>query len=347
MIAQIDWVMLKKRIWKIPGRIIAWALIEGRPLTTKGRWINGLVFAGYRFAQCLPAPRKVRSPIYIVGTGRSGTTILGKLFAIHRETVFLNEPKALWHFTKGEEDIIGSYAVFPGRLRLDAKDADSNMARIISHIYSWALFWGAARRVVDKYPEMIFRVGFVKALFPDARFLAILRDGVDTCSSVTAWSRHKGVIEGSDVHDWWGRDGRKWRTLVEQEVPSHPDLAPIAAQLTSVNDHRDRAAVEWIVSMRAATRSSVEYPDSVLMLRYEDLCANPDEVTARMLDYCGLSSDSVFLSYSKEVLSAAEAYKPLELMPDLVTPFCETLREMGYESSIKRVSARSEQDVAG
>ena len=148
MIAQIDWIMIRKRIWKIPGRIISWALIEGRPLTTKGRWINSLVFVGYRLAQYFPWPNRVRSPIYIIGTGRSGTTILGKLFAIHHETFFLNEPKALWHFAKGDEDIIGSYAEMPARLRLGVEDADSDTARIIERIYSWASFWGMALQVI-------------------------------------------------------------------------------------------------------------------------------------------------------------------------------------------------------
>src|SRR5690606_40375856 len=49
---------------------------EGRPLTTRGRWINPLVFGLYRMAQRLPLGRPVREPAFILGMGRSGTTIL-------------------------------------------------------------------------------------------------------------------------------------------------------------------------------------------------------------------------------------------------------------------------------
>lgn len=341
MFAQIDHAMIEKRKAKLPGRVVCWALIEGRPLTTKGQWINGLVFALYRLAQWLPGRKGGDQPIYIIGTGRSGTTILGKLFAMHKDTVFLNEPKAAWHFIHGEEDLAGSYSTGPARVFLAPGEAKPAMARKLSRIYSWALRWGMARRVVDKYPELVFRVEFVQALFQRARFVAILRDGVDTCASVTQWSRRKGEMQGEETHDWWGRDGRKWRLLVEQVVPRHPDLAPLQARLAKAEDHRDRAAVEWIVAMRAARDAAAAHPDTIMAFRYEDLCSHPKDVLPAMLDFCGLARDPVFDEYATTILSAAESYDSLALMPELVPPFCAMLEEMGYAASCARVSERA------
>ena len=339
MVAQIDTAMFKMRPWKVPGRLISWALIEGRPLTTRGRWINSLVFALYRLARIVPEAEGARRPIYIIGTGRSGTTVLGTLFAIHKDTVFLNEPKALWHHAVGGEDLIGSYDPSPGQVRLDPARARPESASRIARVYSVSMRAGAARRVADKYPELVFRIPFVKALFPHARFVAILRDGVDTCSSVVGWSKRKGGTVEGETHDWWGRDGRKWRLIVEQLVPEHPDLAPLQARLATTTDHRDRAALEWIVSMRAARVAAADHPE-VLAIRYEDLCADPETTLARLCRHCGLAEDPVFLAYAQSVLAAPEAYKPLEIMPELVAPFRAELAAMGYGESQSRVLER-------
>jgi len=341
MVAQIDPVMLEKRRGKVLGRLVAWGLIEGRPLTTKGQWINPVVFALYRAAQLFPLRKGSDEPIFILGTGRSGTTILGKLFAMHQETVFLNEPKAAWHFIHGEEDLAGSYSQGPARIRLQADEAKPRMARKLAAIYSWAMRGGLARKVVDKYPELIFRLPFVQALFPKARFIAIVRDGVDTCASVTNWSRRKGDNVGGELHDWWGRDGRKWDLIVEQLVPEHGDLAPLQELLRKARIHQDRAAVEWIISMREAQRVAEAYPDTLLAVRYEELCLRPDEVLTEMLSHCGLSEDPVFRDYAKDVLQAAEAYDELRLMPELVGPFKATLVDMGYPESCERVVERT------
>lgn len=342
MPAQIDREMLRHRPGKILGRLVSWALIEGRPLTTGGRWINPLVFGLYRAAQLTPLRRGSEQPIYIIGTGRSGTTVLGSLFAMHKGAVFLNEPKAIWHYIHGEEDIIGSYSEGDVRIRLGAGEATPQMARRIAKIYSWAMRAAGARRVVDKYPELVFRMPFVFELFPRAKCVAILRDGVDTCSSVTEWSRRKGLVKGEEMHDWWGRDGRKWSLLVEQIVPEHEDLYPFQDVLRNAQDHRDRSALEWIVSMRGAIAASKRYSDAVLAIKYEDLCSDTESTLDRVLAHTDLPNDTKFKSYAASVISAAAPYGKLELMPELVAPFCDMLISMGYNDSVSRVSARAD-----
>ncbi len=340
MVAQIDKTMFQKRLWKIPGRLMAYIFIEGRALTTKGQWINPVVFAGYKLAQIIRPPVKSKAPIFIIGTGRSGTTVLGKLFALHRETVFLNEPKAIWHYAHGAEDIIGSYTTGPSTIRLAKAKDPQTLASKISNIYGWSLFWGGARRIVDKYPELVFRTDFVNDVFPDAKFIAILRDGVDTCSSVTNWSKRKGVVESGETHDWWGREDRKWHMIVDQIVPEHDDLAPFADKLRQTKDHRDRAAVEWIVSMREAQAAYANNPDKVLCIKFEALCEKPESILREMLEHCGLSDDTVFAEYSKQILDAPESYETLELMPEILEPFKKVLTEMAWENSVSRVVTR-------
>src|SRR5436190_22514624 len=104
MIAQLDKYFIKLNPSKIYNRLISYFLFEGRPLTTKGRFINPLVFFNLGIGKKVSIGKKVTKPIFILGIGRSGTTILGSLMSIHKDVGFLNEPKALWYSILPETD---------------------------------------------------------------------------------------------------------------------------------------------------------------------------------------------------------------------------------------------------
>ena len=115
MVAQIDRHYWAASPAKALVRLLTYGLFEGRPLTTRGRWINPLVFGIGRALKRRPARRAVKAPIYILGQGRSGTTVLGVTLSLHRQIGFLNEPKALWHNAYPNEDLIGNYTDKPAR----------------------------------------------------------------------------------------------------------------------------------------------------------------------------------------------------------------------------------------
>ncbi|MBL3610320.1 sulfotransferase family protein [Rhodovulum sulfidophilum] len=293
MVAQIDRAYLGARPGRAWPRLLAYGLFEGRPLTTRGRWINPAVFATARLLCRLPALGPVEAPAFILGTGRSGTTALGVTLSLHREVGFLNEPKALWASLSETEDLIGSYHRGPARYRLGAADADPALCRGARRIYAGYLRAAGARRIVDKYPEMIFRTGFLRAVFPDARFLFLSRGGAATAVSMTSWSRRHGRSVSGEHHDWWGADGRKWRLLTEQIVPEHPDLAAHAEAMAGL-DLAGRAAVEWIVTMREGLALCAADPRGTLHLPYESLCAAPALWAAELERFLGLAPDPGF-----------------------------------------------------
>lgn len=339
MPAQVDKQLLFLRPLKAIGRVLCWALVEGRPLTTKGRWINPLVFVGYRLAQMFPGSELAQQPIYVVGTGRSGTTILGKILSVHKDVVFLNEPKALWHYAFPDEDIIGSYSKAPGRLRLSPGDASDQTKAKLTRVYSGMLRLLGSKKIVDKYPEIVFRIEFVLRLLPKARFIAITRDGVDTCTSVTAWSeKHQTSAKGLRS-DWWGANDRKWKTLVDELLVEHRDLLDFRDELLRTADHRDRAAVEWIVSMREIQAVTSKH-SSITTISYEGLCADADETINALLEHCDLEPDHTVNEYARHALHGAPKYSALALMPQLVQPFKNTLIAMGYTHSVSRVQRR-------
>ena len=331
MIAQINPLYIKTRPTKVLTRLMSYAFFEGRPVTTKGRWINPLVFSILKKVAANNNKYKpVKKPIFILGTGRSGTTILGIVLSMHREVGYLNEPKAIWHLIHPHEDVIGNYSQNDAKYRLTAEDATDQMQRRAVQMFGAYLTTTRSERLVDKYPELIFRTGFVRALFPDACFIFLVRNGWDTCQSIATWSKRLGVHRNGEKHDWWGVEDRKWRLMVEQLVKTDPVLSEIADEVKHLDRHLDRAAVEWIVTMRAGIRLMETSSDCTHLVRFEDLTAKPDETLSALSDFCELPTDDIFQEYARQTLHPVPARKPFDIHRDLAPIFLETLEVLGY-----------------
>lgn len=299
MIAQIDTNYLRYGPGRLSRRLASYAFYEGRPLTTRGRWINPLVFAWLRLQASLPGHPSVKAPIFVVGLGRSGTTILGVLLSLHREISFLNEPKALWHVIDPRQDINGNYSMSGGLYRMSASDANSQLRLRAHRLYSRYLALTGGRRVLDKYPELVFRIPYVLKLFPDAQFIFITRNGIDAVPSVVRWSQQQGIRSSEHIDDWWGRDDQKWSYLCEQVVLPDPQYQSIWPLATPALDHTNRAAIEWIVTMREGLARHREFPASIIRVSYEELIASPKTVLEHLQAFCGLDLDPAVVAYAK------------------------------------------------
>ena len=333
MIAQLNPLYIKTRPRKVWSRLISYALFEGRPLTTKGRWINPLVFAHFAFEKRLPQLKKVKKPIFIVGTGRSGSTILGMVMSMHKHVGFLNEPKALWHSIYAKEDLIGNYSADKAHYRLCAEDATDDVKRFAHRLFGIYLVASFSKRVIDKYPELITRVPFVKAIFPDAKFLFLVRNGMDCAISIDWWSQRHGIEKEHEIHDWWGFNNRKWKLLMEQIVSTDPAFTDILDDVKHLKLHIDKAIVEWITMMREGLSLLESIPDSVMMVRFEKLTKDPSNVLRDILQFCELPGDQTFLDYGCRVLYSVPSREQLDIHPSLRSLFNQTMKSLGYETA--------------
>ena len=171
MIAQLSKEYIFTKPSKIIPRLVSYFFFEGRPATTKGRWFNRYTFKSLHRATNTPAINTSESPLFITGTGRTGSTILGLVLSMHRDVGFLNEPKALWYFVNPADDLIGSYSTGKGDYFLDDSHITNNVAGKVKSIYSDFLNKSSSKRIVDKYPEMIFRIEFLNSIFKNPRNL--------------------------------------------------------------------------------------------------------------------------------------------------------------------------------
>lgn len=333
MIAQINPNYIKTRPMKVLPRFISYALFEGRPVTTKGRWINPLVFSILKTVSTTKNRYKsIEKPIFILGTGRSGTTILGIVLSMHREVGYLNEPKAIWHVIYPHEDIIGNYSRGDAKYRLAAEDATGDMRQRAAQMFGAYLTVTGSKRIVDKYPELIFRVGFVRALFPDARFIFLARNGWDTCHSIANWSQRLGIQVNGEKHDWWGVNDRKWKLIAEQLVETDPAFAEIADEAKGFERHLDRAAIEWVVTMQEGLYLLQALPDCIHLVRFEDLTRETDKTLDALCSFCELPTDNTFREYARQTLHPVPAREPFDLHPKVAPLFDEMMEKLRYNS---------------
>lgn len=331
MIAQLNTRYIRTRPRKALTRLMSYALFEGRPATTKGRWINPFVFSYLK--RKLKSNRQfkaVEKPIFILGIGRSGTTILGIVLSMHRDVGYLNEPKAIWHLIHPMEDVIGSYSDEKGVYRLNSEDATEDVCHRAERLFSAYLSATFSQRVVDKYPELIFRVDFVQTLFPDAKFIFLVRNGWDTCRSIAAWSERLGVQVNGKTHDWWGVDSQKWKLLVDQLVTTDDALAEFAEEIMHFDQHLDRASVEWIVTMREGLKLLQNSSECVYTVPFEALTSEPTEVLYPLCEFCDLNFDNTFLNYARHTLNAVPSRDQFDLNPKIAPIFHDTMQRLGY-----------------
>ncbi|MEE9493955.1 MAG: sulfotransferase [Gammaproteobacteria bacterium] len=330
MIAQLDkeYMQFSKRF--AIRRVASYLLFEGRPHTTKGQWINPFVRGFLNILAAIPGNSHADRPIYITGLGRSGTTILGKLLSLHKDVGFLNEPKLMWAMADAKTDVCADYVSAGGRFCLEAVDAQPDTARMVNRILSRYTRLVGVSRAVDKYPEFIFRIDYLKATLPDAKIIFIARNGIDAVASVANWSQVKGVQKDGQVDDWWGRGDIKWTYLCEQILTVNPDYSDVVNLGLNKIDHANRAALEWIVTMRQGLQAVENNPDLVYRINYEELVEKPREQLTQLMQACELSVSDTVLDYAEKSLYTLRK-KP---MPDLHAPvaalFESTMREMGY-----------------
>jgi len=332
MIAQLDKWFVKISLKKTYSRLIGYFLYEGRPLTTKGRWINPLLFKLYSLQKFVGLPKVVKSPIFILGTGRSGTTILGVTLGIHKDVGFLNEPKAVWASFFEGEDLIGSYNDVPARYELKEEDVTDKVVSKAHKIFGNFLRLSFSSRLVDKYPELIFRVPFARKIFPDAKMLFLHRNGIDTLVSIDNWSKRKQVEQNGETHDWWGKNDRKWKLLCDQIVAKDLALGKKVSEIYAIDDHSVRAAVEWVVTMKKGMELIDQYPDFIRAVSYEEYVSSAayrDEI----LDFCDLNTDKNYSDYCDKVLGSPPPRQYDNLPGFIQKEFDIVMTALGYKSS--------------
>jgi hypothetical protein len=330
MIAQLNRSYITANPAKVWPRLLSYFFFEGRPATTKGRWFNPVTFRSLRNAALCEAMPESESPIFITGTGRSGSTILGLVLSSHPDTGFLNEPKALWFLANPKDDIIGSYSNGPANYMMNAGDATPEIAAAVKAMYSCYLKRSGTKRIIDKFPEMIFRIEYLNKIFSDPKYIFLHRNAKETIASTAIWSdSHR---QPNQNEDWWGVEKRKWKLLTQQVVPGDELLSPFRDVISGFTSQSDMAAVEWIVTMNRGLKMQQAFPDKVLPVKYEDLARDQEATLKRICEFTGLSADKKLISFGVQTIKPSLNGHRIEIHPVLHEPVAVLSEKLGYKT---------------
>jgi hypothetical protein len=128
--------------------------------------------------------------VFIVGSPRSGTTILGEVLGRHPDIINWYEPYFVWDWHVGNLDT---------DVRTEGQATDATR-RFIRREFDLFLRKAGKKMIVEKTPENSFKIPFLHAVFPNAKWIHIVRDGRDVTLSISKeWEKRRQIVEQRNV----------------------------------------------------------------------------------------------------------------------------------------------------
>jgi Sulfotransferase family len=287
-----------------------------------------------------PGPEGNGPPFFIVGSARSGTTLLRLMLNAHPDVAVPPESRFVTELWTGSPDVdaspfldaLGAHKRFTA-WELPIEDVRREIgerhrlpyADAIDAVYRAYATAREKKRWGDKTPRYVEHIPFLSRQFPDARFVHLVRDGRNVALSYA-------------------------------DVPFGPKTVAKAADLWG------RRVSQGMRDGRALG------PDRYLEMRYEDLVDDIEARTKELTEFLHLPFDAGMLDYTErarsDVLPRAAKYNPHVTekpiaqtrswqndMPDRHVAVFEViagavLAELGYELSYPTLGALPKLEAA-
>lgn len=211
------------------------------------------------------APRLER-PVFMIGCPRGGTTIAVELLGAHPHVANWSEAGRVWDPVSYEDPNADH--------EWTADRYTEQEAGRLHALFSFRLLKTRKRVFVNKHPRNSLRITYIDRIFPDARFIHVVRDGRAVVNSV--------LREIS--RDPWRKNLPFWGFC---KPPAWKDLLHLSPV--------EQTAHQWNDIVRYVSNHGEVLKDRFFEVRYEDLCKRPRAVVADMFRFAGLSSDEGIL----------------------------------------------------
>lgn len=278
---------------------------------------------------------EIKSPIFVCGLARSGTTIMTEVLASHKDVVthqykdypFVHIPY-LWNklrmfipTSKKKVERTHKDRIMINSESPEAMDEmiwnsfkDSSLQEFETfykaHIKK-LLFLRNGTRFVCKNNYNITRIKQLKAMFPDARFIIPVRSPQEViASSIKQNALFLKVQEGD------ARSTRYAQNLGHYEFGQ--DFRPIdtGGDMDVIHEHWNKKEyAEAYANYWAQIHIYIEkeYADDpqVKIIKYDDLCENTAETLKSISQFCALPSDKMTIKQWSERISSPQYYKTM------------------------------------
>jgi hypothetical protein len=272
----------------------------------------------------LDSPDCAKQPLaFIIGCGRSGTSILGKTLAQHPDVDYLFEPGHLWSAVDPITDTTHLHSVAKCKFILDACDCTSEARRRFNQLFLKPAHRAGAALVLEKTPVNTARIGYLECLKDDARYIHIVRDGVDVARSIARLSMDQTYrIAGQpDRSRWWGRNSSKWNALAQDGAVN----GYFTDEIPLIDNFLAKGAYEWLVSLGEVNRWRKHLGPRLLEIKYEFFTTQPRESIAAICDFLDIRHPGMWLN---QFLPRISPPRHNEGLPILLPPaMCEAFND--------------------
>jgi hypothetical protein len=265
----------------------------------------------------------------VVGCPRSGTSVLGSILGDYPGFLYMREPRYIWCSVDPRLNVWGAQ-VRGGVLCWGQGDVRDREARRLQQWFHLALTVSGQRRLVEKLPLNVFRLRWLAAIFPDAKFLHIVRHARDVALSLETAVKRWFRPERGYPSDYWESN---WNYLMfEDYAESQPELRNELHLVRTQTDNYARSLFVWLCSVWEGHQAGQELgPETLLQLRYEDLIRNPETELGRVLEFLGEPIHEKTFKRAGAVLHNRSIRKA-DPRPELTDALAgKMLRELGYE----------------
>lgn len=245
----------------------------------------------------------INKPIFIIGTGRCGSTIFQDIYAYHPQVAWLswladiypkNPEFNRWFMHFIDIPIFGEYfikKIRPGEpyrfweynckgfsrpfRDLIETDVTNNSKSNIKKVMKMMLTKKRNRLMIKitGWP----RIKFLKEIFPDSKFIHILRDGRAVANS---------LIEVDFWRGWEGPNKWEWGMLNEEQAKKWEFYNKSFVIL---------AAIEWVILVDAVEELKKECKQSqFLEIKYENLMSEPIKSFKKVIEFSELEWSNSF-----------------------------------------------------
>jgi hypothetical protein len=274
-------------------------------------------------------PGEIRDIVFVVGCPRSGTSVFGHVLSRHPAFLYMHEPRYIWRQVNPHLNVWRDHPT-RGRLYWDAEDVDARDSQRLARWFHLALTLGWRRRLVEKMPLNVFRLAWLAAAFPEAKFIHVIRHARDVALSLRAavaqwFSAARGYPEGYWASSWhYG--------MFEEHAERIPALSQNLAAVQTRDDDYARSVFVWLCCVWEGRRAGRRIgADRYLELQYEQLIEDPAVELRRVFHFLEEEWEPTTIAYAGSQLHDRSIRKP-DPDPDATRAIAgSVLLELGYE----------------
>jgi hypothetical protein len=249
-------------------------------------------------------------PIFIIGAPRSGTTFLTKLLSQHSGLKSFYEPRLIWRYGNDSKSDI-----------LAASDVSPKIRKHITEYFTNHTLKCGKTRFLEKTPSNSLRLSFINDLFPNCKFIHIIRNGYDVSLSIREnWlGKQKSFSKDEKIARVKSRAKKRFKEMQLCQIPYYADeflrryissslgntrpqiwgpRIPGISKMIHELDVLEIAALQWRTCVEHALFDGRNMGDSrYIEIKFEEISK---DILLNVLAFCELSPDPNVSSFLEQ-----------------------------------------------